>query len=169
MRRFLSDKVRPAANHAAGRVLYSFGAGVRPQGRIMMRPYERWPLYENGGGDAGTRFSFFGNGAGPLKRISFPAIIGTKNKNAAACGCYQHPQACTGEVAPTQRPKGRTAWNIIRHSGSFYKGAALPFMFSCFVLHKGFMLLTLCRNHPARRFCFSPGPRGRKRPRMGPW
>lgn len=130
------------------------------RGRIVMRPYERWPLYENGGGDAGTRFSFFGNGAGPLKRISFPAIIGTKNKNAAACGCYQHPQACTGEVAPTQRPKGRTAWDIIRHSVPFYKGAALPFIVSCLVLHKGFMLLALCRIILHGVFVFRPVPGG---------
>ena len=36
-------------------------------------------------------------------------IIDMKNKNAAAYGCYQHPQAYAGGDAPTQRPSGRTA------------------------------------------------------------
>lgn len=30
----------------------------------------------------------------------------------------EHPQACAGAQPPTQRPSGRTAWNIIRHLGS---------------------------------------------------
>src|SRR5699024_5054017 len=60
---------------------------------------------------------------------------------------------------PTQRPSGRTAWNMIRHSGLFVKGGfcrCVPVV----VLHEEAPLLALCRHCPAQRFCFSPNPGG---------
>ena len=59
----------------------------------------------------------------PLLRYQeFPAIIVTKNKNAAACGWGNTRRPAQVSNPPTQRPKGRTAWNMIRQSGLFVKG-----------------------------------------------
>ena len=46
-----------------------------------------------------------------LRRPEVFAIINTKNKNAAACGCYQHPQAYAGAISTyTTALSGRTAF-----------------------------------------------------------
>ena len=98
-----------------------------------------------------------------LHCTAFPAIIDLKNKNAAASRCANTWKPAQVLEPPTQRPFGRTAWNMIRHSGLFVKGGfcrCVPVVVS----HEEAPLLALCRHCPAQRFCFSPTARGRKPP-----
>ena len=69
----------------------------------------------------------------------------------------QHPQACAGEYAPTQRPQA--APHEILYA------IAVLFTRACFVVAVfrvlrvgGRSLSSLCRSYPARRFCFHPAP-----------
>lgn len=73
----------------------------------------------------------------------------------------QHPQACAGARPTYTTAIGRTAWDIIRHSGLSCKGRFCRCILVP-VLHKSFRFLRCVGVSPARRFCFSPGARGRK-------
>lgn len=56
-------------------------------------------------------------------------MIGMENKNAAVCECANTHRPAQVLIPPTQRPFGRTAWNIIRHSDPFRKGRVLSLYF----------------------------------------
>ena len=54
------------------------------------------------------------------------------------CGSFQvrqHLETYAGDDAPTQRPKGRTAWDIIRHFPPLRKGVVCRFS-HVLVLHQ---------------------------------
>ena len=74
----------------------------------------------------------------PLLFHSVPVIINLKNKNAAACGCANTHKPAQVLDPPTQRPKGRTAWDIIQQSGLSCKGWFLLSYPFAFVLHENF-------------------------------
>lgn len=100
----------------------------------------------------------------PLHFRAVTAIIDLKNKNAAACRCANTRKPAQVLALPTQRPFGRTAWDIIRHSGPSCKGwFLLLYPFAPVCMRTSF--LTLCRLCPAQRFCFSPGAFGGGCPR----
>ena len=93
----------------------------------------------------------------------FRDIIDTKNKNAAAYGCYQHPQACTGEnptytTAPRPYPHG-----ILYDISLLLARVPLPYLF---VL--SFLLGGICFSHCVGLLCavflFCPGTQGAETP-----
>lgn len=90
-----------------------------------------------------------------------PAIIDVKNKNAAACGCANTRKPAQVRYHLHNGPKGRTAWDIIRHSGPPRKGRVLPLSFlSCAAVCMGALLLALCGDSLHSVFVFHPAPGG---------
>ena len=91
------------------------------------------------------------------------AIIDLKNKNAAVSRRANTWKPMQVHKPPTQRPKGRTAWEYNTTFRPFCKGRVLPFCFHALCCIRSF-LLTPCRGNPARRFCFSPTSLGAQAP-----
>lgn len=88
-----------------------------------------------------------------LQHLGNLAIIDMKNKNAAAYGCGNTRKPMQVLVLPTQRPFGRTAGNIIQHSGLFCKGRFLS-LYSLRLCCIRALLLTLCGSFSCAAFLF---------------
>src|SRR5699024_5455600 len=103
----------------------------------------------------------------PLQRKYVPAIIDTKNKNAAACECANIRKPAQVLRPPTQRPQvGRTAWILYDDSAPHARGGFAVFS-PCLCRIKSVRSLRRVGLLPARRFCFSPTARGPVRPGAG--
>ena len=89
----------------------------------------------------------------------FPAIINTKNKNAAVCGRANARKPAQVLTPPTQRPSGRTAWILYDIPVFLVKvGFAVVLLRPC-CMEKP-VLLALCRLALHGVFVFRPPPGG---------
>lgn len=109
----------------------------------------------------GGRFQFLGNHLQVSRNLG---IIDMKNKNAAACRCANTRKPAQVIPAPTQRPLA-APHGILYDIPAFLVKGGFCRCVSVSVLHKSFRFLRCVGVSPARRFCFSPGARGGKRPR----